>query len=97
MTPVQYVAGTGALGPDMLVVHAVQVNGDDIAILAGSGCAVAHCPRSNMRLGCGRAPVAEMKAAGILVGLGTDSLASNDSLSILDELGFSTRGTLIST
>ena len=86
MTPVQYVAGTGALGPDMLVVHAVQVNGDDIAILAGSGCAVVHCPRSNMRLGCGRAPVAEMKAAGILVGLGTDSLASNDSLDMLAEM-----------
>jgi 5-methylthioadenosine/S-adenosylhomocysteine deaminase len=85
-TPVQYVAGTGALGPDTLVVHAVQVNSDDIAILADSGSAVAHCPRSNLRLRCGRAPVAEMKAAGISVGLGTDSLASNDSLDMVAEM-----------
>jgi 5-methylthioadenosine/S-adenosylhomocysteine deaminase len=85
-TPVQYVADTGALGPDMLIVHAVQVNSDDIATLADSGSAVAHCPRSNLQLRCGRAPVAEMKDAGISVGLGTDSLASNDSLDMFAEM-----------
>jgi cytosine/adenosine deaminase-related metal-dependent hydrolase len=82
----QYVAEAGALGPDMLAVHAVQLDGEDIATLACSGAAVAHCPRSNQRLGCGLAPVAELRAAGITVGLGTDSLASNDSLDMLAEM-----------
>ncbi|MBN1628193.1 MAG: amidohydrolase family protein [Thermoleophilia bacterium] len=86
LSPVQYVAGTGALGPDMLAVHVIQVDGDDIATLAATGTAVAHCPRSNRRLRCGIAPVAEMRAAGITVGLGTDSLASNDSLDMFDEM-----------
>ena len=84
--PVQYLAAAGALGPDLLAVHAVQLDGDDIATLAQSGTAVAHCPRSNLRLHCGAAPVAELRAAGITVGLGTDSLASNDSLDMLAEM-----------
>jgi cytosine/adenosine deaminase-related metal-dependent hydrolase len=84
--PIQYVAGTCALGPDTLAVHAVQVNGDDITALTASGAAVAHCPRSNRHLNCGIAPVAEMIAAGVTVGLGTDSLASNDSLDMFAEM-----------
>jgi 5-methylthioadenosine/S-adenosylhomocysteine deaminase len=64
----------------------VQLDGEDIATLARSGAAVAHCPRSNQRLRCGVAPVAELQAAGITVGLGTDSLASNDSLDMLAEM-----------
>ena len=86
VSPLQYVAQTGALGPDALVVHAVQLDDDDIATLAASGAAVAHCPRSNQRLQCGTAPVAEMRAAGVTVGLGTDSLASNDSLDMFAEM-----------
>ena len=86
MRPLQYVAGAGALGPDVLVVHAVQLDDNDIATLAGSGAAVAHCPRSNIRLHCGVAPVAELLEAGVTVGLGTDSLASNDSLDMLAEM-----------
>ena len=86
LSPMKYVAQTGALGPETLVVHAVQVDGDDIATLAESGAAVAHCPRSNRRLHCGAAPVAELIAAGVPVGLGTDSLASNDSLDMFAEM-----------
>lgn len=86
VSPVRYLDGTGALGPDMLAVHAVQVSGEDIAVLAGAGAVVAHCPRSNLKLRCGRAPVAEMLAAGAVVGLGTDSLASNDSLDMFAEM-----------
>ena len=86
VSPVRYLDGTGALGSDMLAVHAVQVSGEDIAVLAGAGAVVAHCPRSNLKLRCGRAPVAEMLAAGAVVGLGTDSLASNDSLDMFAEM-----------
>ena len=84
--PLQYVAQTGALGPETLVVHAVELDDDDIAALAASEAVVAHCPRSNQRLQCGIAPVAEMMAAGVTVGLGTDSLASNDSLDMFAEM-----------
>ncbi len=52
VSPVQYVAETGALGVDMLAVHVVEVDADDIATLAATGTAVAHCPRSNRRLRC---------------------------------------------
>lgn len=86
ISPVQYVARTGALGPDMLAVHVVKVDSADIATLAATGTAVAHCPRSNLRLRGGISPVADMRAAGIVVGLGTDSLASNDSLDMFDEM-----------
>ncbi len=84
--PVQYLAEAGALGADMLAVHAVQVDRKDIDTLAASGSAVAHCPRSNTALRCGEAPVVAMRMAGITVGLGTDSLASNESLDMLAEM-----------
>jgi len=86
VSPVRHLHGTGALGPDMLAVHAVQVDGEDIALLAAARTPVAHCPRSNLRLRCGGAPVAEMRAAGLTVGLGTDSLASNDSVDLFAEM-----------
>ncbi len=86
VSPVRYVAAAGALGPLTLVVHAVQVDAEDLALLGGSGAAVAHCPRSNLRLRCGLAPVAAMCARGVKVGLGTDSLASNDDLDLFAEM-----------
>jgi 5-methylthioadenosine/S-adenosylhomocysteine deaminase len=86
VSPVRHVAATGALGPDTLVVHAVHTRPADIATLAASGAAVAHCPRSNLRLQCGMAPVAEMLSAGVTVGLGTDGLCSNDDLDMFAEM-----------
>jgi cytosine/adenosine deaminase-related metal-dependent hydrolase len=86
LRPVQYLARTGALTPEALAIHVVQADAEDIAALAATGAGVAHCPRSNLRLHCGRAPVADMRAAGIMVGLGTDSLASNDDLDLFAEM-----------
>lgn len=86
LSPAAYVAMAGGLDPSTLAVHCVQLEGPDIATVAASGAAVAHCPRSNARLQCGIAPVAGLRAAGVRVGLGTDSLASNDSLDMFAEM-----------
>jgi cytosine/adenosine deaminase-related metal-dependent hydrolase len=86
VSPVAYLARTQVLGPRMLAIHCVQIGGGDVAALAESGAAVAHCPRSNLRLRCGSAPVAELLRAGVTVGLGTDSLGSNESLDMFAEM-----------
>ncbi len=74
------------LGPDLLCAHCVEVDDDDIALLADRDVPVAHCPRSNAFLGCGTAPLAALRAAGLRVGLGTDSPASTPSFDMFEEL-----------
>jgi len=83
--PVSYLDGLGFLRPGVLCVHLVQAGEDDLALLAERGAAACICPRSNDRTGVGRAPVEAMLEAGLLVALGTDSLASNDDLNVLAE------------
>ena len=84
--PILELAERGLLGPETVVAHAVHVGDDEIAALAATGVAVAHCPRSNALLGCGVAPLARLRAAGVRVGLGTDSPSSALSLDMFDEL-----------
>ena len=84
--PILELAARGLLGPETVVAHAVHVDDEEIAALAATGAAVAHCPRSNALLGCGVAPIARLRAAGIRVGLGTDSPSSALSLDLFDEL-----------
>jgi len=69
-------AFAGVLGADTVAVHGVLLNEADIALLARLDVPVAHCPRSNALLGCGIAPLSELLAAGVRVGLGTDSPSS---------------------
>jgi 5-methylthioadenosine/S-adenosylhomocysteine deaminase len=88
VTPVAYLHGLGFLDPQCLLVHAVHLTEEDLEILARTGVAVAHCPRSNAQLGVGRAPLEALRNLGIPVGLGTDSLASTSSLSLWDEIRF---------
>jgi 5-methylthioadenosine/S-adenosylhomocysteine deaminase len=84
-SPVQFAADQGLLRPDMLAIHVVQIDDEDVSLLAECGAAVVSCPRSNVRHGHGTPPLARLVAAGIRVGLGTDSVASVDSVDLLAE------------
>jgi len=84
--PGEYVEDLGWLGPDVWFAHVVWPTTEDIARFAATGTAVAHCPTSNARLGSGIAPVADMLAAGVPVGLGVDGSASNESGRMDEEL-----------
>ena len=84
-SPVAYAAAAGVLGPDLLAIHAVQTDPEDVALLAEADAAVAACPRSNRRHGHGDPPLAELLGAGVRVGLGTDSAASVPDLDLLAE------------
>ncbi len=85
-TPVRHLAAEGLLGPSLVAAHCVKVDAEEIALLAEHDVPVAHCPRSNALLGCGIAPLRELRAAGLRVGLGTDSPASTPSFDLFDEL-----------
>ena len=74
------------LGPEVLCAHCVELEPAEIALLAERDVPVAHCPRSNAVLGCGIAPLADLRAACARVGLGTDSPASTPSFDMFEEL-----------
>lgn len=84
-TPAEYADALGWTGPDVWHAHCVALDTRGIALFAKTGTGVAHCPCSNMRLSSGIAPVREMRAAGIAVGLGVDGSASNDGSQMLAE------------
>jgi cytosine/adenosine deaminase-related metal-dependent hydrolase len=84
-SPVRYVDSLGALRRGLVAAHCVHVDGEDRALLGERGVAVAVCPRSNRRLGVGIPPVPELRRAGVALCLGTDSLASADTLNLLDD------------
>lgn len=75
----------GLLRAHTLLIHCVRVSDEAVRRLADTGCGVAHCPASNAKLGHGVAPLHEFLAAGTRVGLGSDSMASNDAMDLLAE------------
>jgi len=87
-TSTAYLHALGVLTPSTAVVHCVHITPDDAHILKKCGVSAILCPRSNERLAVGRAPAPLLKRCGIPLALGTDSLASNDSLSLWDEMRF---------
>jgi len=91
MRPVAYLDKHGGFFQENLLVHGVQLNDDEIELLARKGMHLALCPRSNAKLKVGRAPAGKLLNAGVNLCLGTDSLASCDSLSIWDEMAFAAR------
>ena len=87
MSPVQYLEKIGVLGPDVVAAHCIFVDAADRKTLAQRQVGCVHNPSSNMMIASGVAPVPEMRAAGIAVGLGTDGPAgSNNDLDLMEEI-----------
>lgn len=84
--PVQHLKDLGLLGPHLIVDHCVHISKSEIELLAENKVSVVHNPESNMKLASGIAPVPEMIAKGITVGLGTDGCASNNNLDLFGEM-----------
>ncbi len=84
-SPVALLEKTGCLGTAPLLIHCVMLDAEDIAAIARHHCSVAHCPASNAKFGHGISPIADLLAAGVTVGLGSDSVASNNRMDILEE------------
>jgi guanine deaminase len=76
----------GILGPGFVGAHSIWLTDDDLRMLADAGAAVAHNPGSNLRLGCGIAPVREMLDLGVAVGLGTDGSVCADNQNLFEAL-----------
>jgi 5-methylthioadenosine/S-adenosylhomocysteine deaminase len=84
--PVQHLNDLGLLGPHLILDHCVYINKSEIELLAENNVCIVHNPESNMKLASGIAPVPDMIAKGIPVGLGTDGCASNNNLDLFGEM-----------
>lgn len=84
--PIRRLADLGVLGPGLVAAHCVHFDEQEMELLAGYGCHVAHCPASNLKLASGMAPVSTMKRHGINVGIGTDGSASNNRLDVFADM-----------
>ncbi len=84
--PVAYMETLNWTGEDVWFAHSVYVNESEIELYKQTGCGVAHCPTSNMRLASGIAPVMNMLRKGVRVGVGVDGSASNDGSHMLEEV-----------
>ena len=92
VSPVRYAQSIELLAPQTVAAHlATGVFEEDIEILAHSGVAAAHCPRSNEFLGCGVSPVPQMMERGVRVGMGTDGLWSSPSMNLFEETLFAVK------
>jgi len=84
--PVEYLENIGFLGSDVTAVHCVHLNEKELGIIKKYKVVPVHCPKSNMKLASGIAPVNKMISMGIDVALGTDGSASNDNQDIFEEM-----------
>ncbi len=88
ISPIKYLERHGVLKTRPLLAHCIRVDDEDIEILKDADARVAHCPKSNAKLGHGRAPFADFIKHGLKVGIGSDSVASNNTCDLLEEARF---------
>ncbi len=84
--PAAHLDSLGILDELTLCAHGIWLSKEEIGILARSGASIAHCPQSNMKLGSGTPPFTALIAAGVKIGIGTDSAASNNNLNLFSEM-----------
>ena len=85
-SPLAYLDRLGLVRPEMLLIHAVDLDDADLDILKARRPAIVHCPKSNAKLAHGIARLADMKKTDISIGLGTDSVASNNVIDMFEEM-----------
>ena len=85
-SPVAYLDSLGLIRPEMLLVHAIDLEAGDFKLLREKRPALAHCPKSNAKLAHGVARLGEIRDTGITIGLGTDSVASNNVVDMFEEM-----------
>ncbi len=85
-TPIQVLEATGILDRPTIVAHACGATPEDITLLAKYGASVAHCPKTYMKLAMDIAPVVDLRAAGVPVGIGTDGAVSNNTMNLWEVL-----------
>jgi 5-methylthioadenosine/S-adenosylhomocysteine deaminase len=90
VSTMRYLHDHGVLDTKPLLAHCINVDDADLELITDAGAGIAHCPKSNAKLGHGRAPFASFIAHGINVGLGSDSVASNNVCDLLEEARFAT-------
>lgn len=88
VSTIQYLLDRGVLETNALLAHCIHVDDADLDTIRKTETRVAHCPKSNAKLGNGVAPFMKMLEHGIAVGLGSDSVASNNTCDLLEEARF---------
>ena len=97
ISTIQYLARHGILQTSPLLAHCIRVDDADLETIKEADAKIAHCPKSNAKLGHGRAPFADFVEKGIKVGFGSDSVASNNNCDMIEEARFAiltARGTV---
>ena len=87
-TPVAYLERLGLLDVPLLSAHSVHLSAEDVMILEAhkTNVGIAHCPKTFLKLASGIAPVTELLARGLAVGVGSDGAASNNTLDMLEQM-----------
>lgn len=88
LSPVEYIYHLGILDKNTVAAHCVWLGAKDIDIFALSEAGICHCPKSNLKLGSGIADIATYREKGIKVGIGTDGVASNNTMDMIEEMRF---------
>lgn len=95
--PIEEFHNRGILGEHTVVAHCVWLDDREIELLARTGTSVAHCPCSNMKLSSGPARIGDLRARGVLVGLGSDGEKENNNLDLIEEMKFASLLQKVST